>query len=68
MKLQLQQRQFEQKQFQQVLMKKHTDCKTKKFYILLVFFINYYSIINSCWHLLLSNKISSKTKTILPYK
>ena len=37
-------------------------------YILLAFFINYCSIINSCLYLLLSDKILSKTKTLIIIK
>ena len=37
--------------------KKHAICKTNNFYILLVFFINYYYGINSGWYLLLPDAI-----------
>ena len=41
-------------------------CKTQRFYILLTFFINHYYIIDSCQYILLSDKISRKTKTFIP--
>ena len=52
---------------QQVLWIKAT-CKTQNFYNLLGFFADYYNI-DSCQYLLLTDKISSKTKTfLLPFK
>ena len=42
-----------------------TDFNEKNFNILLTFFINYHCIIDSCWYLLLLDKISSKTKTFI---
>ena len=41
-------------------------CKTQIFYILLAYFINYFSIVDSCQYLLLSDKILSKKKHLLP--
>ena len=46
-----------------VLMKK----KVQKSFYFTCLFINYDSIINSCYHLLLSDKISKKKKKKLPY-
>ena len=37
--------------------------KTQNFYILLAF--NHYSVMDSCYYLLLSDKISSKTKAFI---
>ena len=42
-----------------------TDFNEKNFNILLTFFINYHYIIDSCWYLLLRDKISSETKTFI---
>ena len=47
--------------------KKKGTYKTQNFFILLATFINYYIIIDSCWYLLLSDKISSKKKHLLPF-
>ena len=40
---------------------KNITCKRQNFYILFAF----YSVIDSCYYLLLCNKISSKTKTFI---
>ena len=44
--------------------KKNVTCKTQKFLCFTCIFFNCYSIIDSCQFLLLSDKISSKTKTL----
>ena len=40
-------------------------CKTQNFYLLLNFFFNYYSILDSCYYLLLFDKISSNPKLFI---
>ena len=44
---------------------KKATCEKQNFYILLSFYINHYSIIDSCQYLLLFDKISNKTKTFI---
>ena len=44
---------------------KNITLKTQSFYILLIFFINHHYIIDSCYYILLSDKISRKTKTFI---
>ena len=44
---------------------KKAICKTQNGYILTCILINYYSIIESCEYLLLSDKISSKKKIFI---
>ena len=53
-----------QKLFQQILMKK-ADCKTQNFYILLTFLLITVAYSEICYYLLLSDKISSKTKIFI---
>ena len=43
---------------------KNITCKTQSFYILLIFYISRYYIIDSCYYILLSNKILNKNKNI----
>ena len=43
---------------------KNITCKTQIFYILLIFYISRYYIIDSCYYILLSNKILNKDKNI----
>ena len=44
---------------------KETTCKNAKFLYFICIFINYYSVIDSCCYLLLFDKISGKTKTLI---
>ena len=51
----------ETKKFLTNFIEEKVSCKTQNFTCI---FINYYSIIDSCYYFLLSDKISSKTKTL----
>ena len=48
----------------QILMKRKQPVK-RKIFIFYLHFINYYSIIDSCYYLPLLDKILSKTKTVI---
>ena len=43
---------------------KNITCKMQSFYILLIFYVSRYYIIDSCYYILLSNKILNKNKNI----
>ena len=62
--MKMQSRTMKENLFQQILMERKQAAKCKTFLFTCIF-INCHSIIESCQYLLLIDKISSKTKTII---